>query len=180
MLAPEVHNRRKADSIILGKPELGHEPLGFHLFTLPLPLALTLSLSVKRVIWTESIRACLESTVKSRAVGLKMLEMERGTIWHKKGLEDFTLLFQSRLKFQRTWPRYQLSLISRWQVRTFFLKVSLTISHMHMSTWPQRWFCPKFKLQASWLEPLDKTEPFNVQIRKMDPTQVENCDQLLP
>ena len=27
MLAPEVHNRRKADSIILGKPELGHEPL---------------------------------------------------------------------------------------------------------------------------------------------------------
>ncbi len=80
MLAPEVHNRRKADSIILGKPQLGHEPLSFHLFTLPLPLALILSLSVKRVIWTESIRACLESTVKSCAVGLKMLAMERGNI----------------------------------------------------------------------------------------------------
>ena len=66
MLAPEVQNRREADSIIVGKSSkilLCHKPLGFHVFTLPLSLALTLSISVKRVTWTESIRACFENAV---------------------------------------------------------------------------------------------------------------------
>ena len=118
MLAPEVQNRREADSMIVGKSSkilLCHKPLGFSCFYSPsLPRSHSLDLSKKSYI-DRVYQSFASKTRWVRSSGLKILEMEHGIMWHKRSFCHLKISqwFSSRdLQFQRNWPRILIS--SHW------------------------------------------------------------------